>query len=265
MKVLEEIREIFNLILDHSEDVSRIRFEARMKNGAAFRYQFDRQKWEKEQQKDKVPKRESNQLINAILDVVGIAAGISILVILVVFAGIKAGPTEVATYSISGALLIIYFLFSAIFNFLPPSHTARDFFFRFRGILLFLTMAGFYLPLFLLYTGSTAGATFVGIMLLCSLIGLYMFGINTKGARKLAGAAGILLAWTPIAALPFMMPGLGIFRSVLVGLIVLLLTFWTVAAMREDPQGQKETPATNLFLLFASLSIFWLHILWLSP
>ncbi len=250
--------------MEHSEDVSKIRFEARMKNGAAFKYSFDRQKWEKELQKDKIPKRESNQLINAILDVVGIAAAVSILVLLATLAGIGGKSAEAASYSVGGGLLILYFLFSAIFNFLTPGHTARDFFFRFRGILLFLTMAGFYLPLFLVYTGGTSGATFVGIMLLFSLVGLYMFGLNTKGARKTAGIFGILLSWIPVAALPFMIHPLGFFRSVLIAVTSLLLSFWTVAAMRENPAEQKETPATNLFLLFASLCLFWLHLLWLG-
>lgn len=264
MKILDEIREIFNLILDHSEDVSRMRFEARMKNGSSFRYSFDRQKWERELQKENLPRRESNQLINAILDVIGIAAAVAILVILVVFAVIESQTEAILYYSISWALAISYYLFSAMYNFLSPAHTAREFFFNFRSILLFLTLTAFFLPLYLVYLPSSPGNGFLGSVLLLCVIGLYFNGLNTKGGRKMAALAGILLSWLSVGSLPFLSPGFNVFEKMLVIFAAALLSIWITAAFQSNHDTLKETPAMNLFLLFASLCIFWFHLQWLG-
>jgi predicted membrane channel-forming protein YqfA (hemolysin III family) len=264
MKILDEIREIFNLILNHSEDVSRMRFEARMKNGSTFRYSFDRQKWERELLKENLPKRETNQLINAILDVTGIAAAVAILVILVVFSVI-AGETEVILYyGISWALAILYYLFSALYNFLSPAHTAREFFFKFRSILLFLTLTAFFMPLYVVYLPSNPGTGFLGGVLILCVIALYFNGLNTQGGRKMAALSGILLSWLSVASLPFLSAGFSLFEKMLVLFAAILLSIWITAAFQSDHSTSKETPAMNLFLLFASVCLFWFNLLWLG-
>ena len=264
MKILDEIREIFNLILEHSEDVSRMRFEARMKNGSSFRYSFDRQKWERELQKENLPRRETNQLINAILDVLGIGIAVAILVILVVFAAVSGKTEGILYYSISWALAILYYLFSALYNFLSPAHTAREFFFKFRSILLFLTLSGFFLPLYLIYLPANPGTGLMGGVLLLCVAGLYFNGLNTRGGRRMAAISGILLSWLSVIAIPFLSASFSLFEKMLVIFAAVLLSFWITAAFQSDHSTSKEPPAMNLFLLFASLCLFWFNLLWIG-
>jgi predicted membrane channel-forming protein YqfA (hemolysin III family) len=263
MKILEEIREIFNLILEHSEDISRMRFEAKMQNGATFRYSFDRQRWEKEQLRGQLPKRETNQLINAVLDVVGIGAAISVLVVLTVFGSVRANTAGILFYSISGALLILYFIFSALYNFLSPAHPAREFFFRFRGILLYLTLSSFYLPLYLLILPNNPGVLLMGLLLATTVAALFFQGLNTVTGKRIAAGAGALIAWGSLVSVPYLTGPMQLLEGVLLVSAAVFFSFWIAAANRHGSDATKEPAAMNLFLIFGALAHFWINLQWL--
>ncbi|MFP4363488.1 MAG: hypothetical protein ACLFR1_06420, partial [Spirochaetia bacterium] len=112
MDLIGEVKELFNLVLEHQESLDELKFFAKLRNGAILRYEVDRKKYEKKLERANTPKGR-NEVLNAVFDVIGAAMAIAMLVILIVTSAFNAGTEHIIAFSLYGVVMAVFFTVSS--------------------------------------------------------------------------------------------------------------------------------------------------------
>jgi len=127
------------------------------------------------------------ELANAISHFIGGVLAVVVLVLMVHQANATGSSLVIASASIFGATMIILYFSSTLTHILPMGK-AKDFFFNFDRIAIYLLIAGSYTPIVLIGLGGTLGWTLFGIEWGIALLGTVMIltkpgdfktGVNT--------------------------------------------------------------------------------------
>lgn len=66
MNIQDEIKQLFNLILNHPEDIEKLKLFIKMRNDTAFKYDMDRKKEDRVNIKEKIRKQKYEEELHKI-------------------------------------------------------------------------------------------------------------------------------------------------------------------------------------------------------
>ena len=252
MNMLEEIRDLFGMIIDHTDQIQNVKLNVKMKNGAHIKYAFDRKKWERKQVKDKRSSRPISDIFNAVIDIVGITVSIAVLVLLSVFYGPLHMPDFLVVHIAYGSLLVLYFFFSSMYHFMDETYAARQFFFMLTSTLQFIVVGVSFITINAKFIGGSLGTMLYFAVVLIGIVGLFLAGRNTKLSRKVSTAFLIAMAWLWLPGFFSLVRSMNFFYTVMIIIGCVFYTLWAIAANREK-ENEHDFIAPDLYLL---LSIF---------
>ncbi|HPO49541.1 MAG TPA: hypothetical protein PLO89_04370 [Spirochaetota bacterium] len=66
MNIQDEVKQLFNLILNHPEDIEKLKLFIKMRNDTVFKYDMDRKKEDKVNIKEKIRKQKYEEELHKI-------------------------------------------------------------------------------------------------------------------------------------------------------------------------------------------------------
>ena len=138
-----------------------------------------------------------DELASSIVHMIGFGLNLTAMVLLVVFSALKGNSTQIVSFTLFGAFLNIYYIFSVLFHSFQGSITKRVF----RILELcgtYLLMAGVAIPLSLVVIGGQIGWIFFGIFVGLSILGIVNIATNQPGTSTRATILHIFLLITGV-------------------------------------------------------------------
>jgi hemolysin III len=139
----------------------------------------------------------NDELASSIVHMVGFGLNLTAMVLLVVFSALQGDSTRIVSFTLFGAFLNLYYIFSVLFHSFQGSATKRVF----RILELsggYLLVAGVAIPLSLVVIDGLIGWTFFGLFIGLCTIGIVNIATNTPGAQTRATILHIFLLITGI-------------------------------------------------------------------
>lgn len=194
----------------------------------------------------------------------GIGAGLSVagLTVLVVLATLFGNVSQIVSFSIYGATLIILYLASTLYHSFqhPP---VKHFFKIMDHAAIFLLIAGTYTPFLLIGVGGVLGWTLLVIIWLLAIIGVCLKTVFINRFDKLSVAAYILMGWLSVVVLRELflnIPFEGLIWLAVGGVI------YTIGTIFYILQRIRYTHAIwHLFVLGGSLCHYFAVLFYLTP
>lgn len=188
-------------ITEHADQIHRIDFSAKLKNGTSFAFNYNSDQWMRKASPE--AKRESSRYapaspFNAIVDIVGALVAIALMIIVAI------NINKLPVFGVTGVLsvfvftlYICYFVIAAIFHLFPCESQVR-------GVFLHLTTAFKIITLLLinmlgaiLLPGSPYSSVLIFVSIFVAALALFMLSFGTKGG----GRASLVFS----TAIPFLL------------------------------------------------------------
>jgi hemolysin III len=188
---------------------------------------------------------------NSITHLIGAAAALAGLVILVVAASLQGDPWKIVSFSIYGATLLLLYVSSALYHSLRGK--AKDVFRKLDHHAIYLLIAGTYTPFTLVTLRGAWGWSLFGVIWGLAVLGIVVDSLPQKGLRILPVVIYLLMGWLVLMALkPLLqaLPSMG-FVWLLVGGL-----FYTggVVFYALDERVRHFHGIWHLFVLMGSIS-----------
>lgn len=158
-----------------------------------------------------------DEIVNSITHLVGAAAALAGLVILVVFASKQGDPWIIVSFSVYGFTLFSLYLISTLYHSL--SGTAKTVFRVLDHQAIYMLIAGTYTPFTLVTLHGAWGWSLFGTIWGAAVVGFVLDALPQKGARILPVIIYIAMGWLVVIAMdPLLenLPSIG-FRWLAVG------------------------------------------------
>lgn len=140
-----------------------------------------------------------NELFNSLSHIVGLAASIAGLVVLVVLASQQGDPWKIVSFSIYGATLILLYTSSVLYH--SFDGPIKNLFRKFDHLAIYLLIAGTYTPFTLVTLQGVWGWTIFGIVWGLAVTGIAIDLLPNKGLRILPIIIYLLMGWIILIAL----------------------------------------------------------------
>lgn len=206
-----------------------------------------------------------SHLIATILSVAGLS-------VLVTFAAIKATAIYVVAFAIFGAALILLYLASTIYHFIPHEHPRKDFFQILDRAMIYVLIAGTYTPVALLVLPTTWGWSILGVVWSLALIGIFLKVFRIQTPRWLPTFLYLFMGWLIIIALVPLrsaLPSMGMFWLAAGGVLYTIGTLFFALSSHKNyrPKFRWFTfhDAFHIFAMGGSLSHFWFMFHFVLP
>ena len=169
--------------------------------------------------RDKFSKGE--ELANALSHLTGVVLGIAALVLMIHYSLSRGTGWHLISTSVFGVTMIMLYL-SSTFTHILPAGRAKDWFFNFDRIAIYLLIAGTYTPIALVTLNGPLGWTIFGIEWGLALVGTFLIltkpGEYNKGVNTFYVASYAVMGWLLLIAIG------PIFRSIpLMGALWILI------------------------------------------
>ncbi|MCC8999832.1 MAG: hemolysin III family protein [Candidatus Contendobacter sp.] len=139
------------------------------------------------------------EFFNSISHLVGAAAALVGLVIVVVVAAQQGDPWKIVSFSIYGATLFLLYTFSTLYHSLQGR--AKRIFRKLDHLSIYFLIAGTYTPFALVTLRGAWGWTIFGIIWGLVIVGIVLESLPQKGNRIWSVAVYILMGWLILIAL----------------------------------------------------------------
>lgn len=256
--MFEEIRELFGMILDHSDLIQNVKLSVKMKNGADIKYAFDRKKWERRLVKEQKT-RPMSATFNAVINIVGIVASIAVLVLLSILFGPLGMPAHLVVHIMYGSLLILYFFFSTMYHFMDETYAVRQFFFMLTSTLQFIIVGVTFISINYEFIGGNLGPLLYFAMVIIGIVGLFLAGRNTVLSRKVSTVFLIVMGWLWTPGMMNLLQNMSLFDTILIFTGCVFYTMWAIAANREK-ESEHDFIAPDLYLLLSIIPFFTVYM-----
>jgi len=188
---------------------------------------------------------------NSITHLIGAAAALAGLVVLVVAASRQGDPWKIVSFSIYGATLLLLYVSSALYHSLRGK--AKDVFRKLDHHAIYLLIAGTYTPFTLVTLRGAWGWSLFGVIWGLAVLGIVVDSLPQKGLRILPVVIYLLMGWLVLMALkPLLqaLPSMG-FVWLLVGGL-----FYTggIVFYALDKRVRHFHGIWHLFVLLGSIS-----------
>ena len=135
------------------------------------------------------------EITNSITHGIGVAFGITILVLTVVMAAHNHNPAGVVASCIYGSTMIIMFLMSCLYHALSSNLGAKKVFRVIDHCDIYAFIAGSYTPFCISLIGGAAGWTIFGIVWGCAILGILLNAINLEKYKKISIVLYLIMGW----------------------------------------------------------------------
>ena len=152
------------------------------------------------------------EFFNSITHLVGAAAALAGLVVLVASAALRGDMWRIVSFSIYGITLLLLYLFSTLYH--SSSGKAKNIFRVFDHQAIYLLIAGTYTPFMLVPLRGALGWSMFGVIWGLAVFGIVLDSFQQKGRRILQLIIYLVMGWLIMTAMvPLMraLPGWGFF------------------------------------------------------
>ena len=136
----------------------------------------------------------AEERVNGLTHLVGVGLAVAGLVLLIIGA-VDVGPRAVVANAIFGTCLILTYLSSSIYHFLPETHRLKGLFNKFDHASIFLLIAGTYMPIMLVTVGGGWGWSIFGVQWGIAAIGVVSVIFELDRTRFLKVGAYVGMGW----------------------------------------------------------------------
>lgn len=136
--------------------------------------------------------------INSISHLVGAAAALAGLVVLVVFASLKGDPWKIISFSIYGFSLFLLYTFSTFYHSLRGK--AKQVFKKLDYVAIYLLIAGTYTPFTLVSLRGIWGWSIFAVVWGLAIFGILVDTLSSKNRRVLPVCIYVLMGWIGLIA-----------------------------------------------------------------
>ena len=150
------------------------------------------------------------EITNSITHGIGVAFGITILVLTIIFAAKNHNVAGIVASCIYASTMIIMFLMSCLYHALSPNLKAKNVLRVIDHCDIYAFIAGSYTPFCISLIGGVAGWRLFGIIWACAIIGIIINAISIEKFKKLSMVCYLLMGWTIILAIKPMIASLNI-------------------------------------------------------
>jgi hemolysin III len=191
---------------------------------------------------------------NSISHLIGVAAALAGLVILVVSASLQGDVWKIVSFSIYGTTLLLLYAFSALYHSL--SGKAKDVLQKFDHSAIYLLIAGTYTPFTLVTLRGAWGWSIFGVIWGLAVLGIVIDLLPQRGRRILPVVIYLFMGWLVLMALKPLLRALP-----LPGFALLLLggLFYTAGVIfyALDKKVRHFHGIWHLFVLAGSVSHYF--------
>lgn len=194
---------------------------------------------------------------NSISHIIGAAAALAGLVILVVFAALTGDPWKIVSFSIYGSTLFLLYAFSALYHSLRGK--GKRIFRKLDHLAIYLLIAGTYTPFTLITLRGSLGWPLFGIIWGVALLGIVLDSLPRKGLRILPVIIYLFMGWLSLIAVKPLLQVLPMagFAWLLTGGILYTLG---VVFYAYDKKVRHFHGIWHLFVLAGSISHYFVVI-----
>ena len=130
---------------------------------------------------------------NSISHLIGAAAAIAGLVVLVVLASRQGAPAKIVSFSVYGLTLFLLYLFSTLYHSFRGK--AKRVFQKLDHVAIYLLIAGTYTPITLVALRGAWGWSVFGVIWGLAIIGIVVDSLPMKGRRVLPIVIYLCMGW----------------------------------------------------------------------
>jgi hemolysin III len=141
-----------------------------------------------------------NEPLSAITHFIGLLLSIAGLVLLVVYASLQGTAAQVVGFSIFGASLVLLYIASTVYHFIPVSSKAKKIFQKIDHCMIYILIAGTYTPMCLVTLRGGWGWSLFGIIWILAIIGVILKAVSSM--NKLTSTIFyVVMGWLAVVAL----------------------------------------------------------------
>lgn len=203
-----------------------------------------------------------SHLVAALLSI----AGLSVLVTL---AALNATALHVVSFSIFGAALILLYLASTLYHFIPHDHPRKDLFQLLDHSMIYLLIAGTYTPLALLVLAPAWGWSIFGAVWGLASAGIFLKLFRLHTPRWFLPALYLLMGWLIVIAFAPLRDALtmeGIFWLVIGGVFYTIGTvFFALDGKMSFRPWLTFHDIFHVLVMVGSMSHFWFMYRFVLP
>jgi len=197
---------------------------------------------------------------------------ITALAVLVVRAATYATAIHVVSFVIFGVALILLYLASTIYHFIPHEHPRKDFFKILDRSMIYVLIAGSYTPLALLVLPPAWGWSIFGVIWGLALVGIFLKIFRVRIPRWLPTFMYLLMGWLIVVAfvpLRTLIPATGIFWLATGGVLYTIGTLFFALSSHKNYQPKYHWftfhDAFHVLAMGGSISHFWFMFHFILP
>ena len=142
---------------------------------------------------------EKDEIVNSLTHLLGAAAALAGLVVIVVFASMKGDPWRIVSFSIYGTTLFSLYLISTLYHSLQGR--AKKVFRILDHQAIYLLIASTYTPFTLVTLRGAWGWALFGVIWGVAIVGFILDALPQKGLRIIPVIIYILMGWLVVIAL----------------------------------------------------------------
>ncbi|MDO8728259.1 MAG: hemolysin III family protein [bacterium] len=194
------------------------------------------------------------------------------LTVLVVHAATHGTAIHIISFVIFGTALILLYLASTIYHFIPNEHPRKDFFKILDRSMIYVLIAGSYTPLALLVLPPAWGWSIFGTIWGLAFVGICLKVFRVRTPRWLPTFMYLLMGWLIVIALvPLhsLLPIMGMFWLALGGILYTIGTiFFAFSAHKNYKPKYRWFTFHDVFHVLAmggSMSHFWFMFHFVLP
>ena len=211
----------------------------------------------------------ANEMLSSLTHLIATLLSIAGLATLVTFAAIKGNAVHVVGFSIFGASLVLLYLVSTLYHFLSKNHPAKKIFQIMDHVMIYVLIAGTYVPLTLIILPPAWGWSMFGIIWGLAIMGIIIKFLKFKGSLLLSTTLYLIMGWIIVIAINPLYENLsseGLFWLVIGGIFYTIGTiFFAIDKIFPTQKWYSLHDVFHIFVMLGSLSHFWFMMKFVLP
>jgi hemolysin III len=188
---VQEAKAFLHSILEHSEQISKLKFYARLENGATFRYDVDRAKIEREERRWETPPA---AYFSAIICTIGAVLSAVAFILLVVYTALGRDPWRISVFACFGGALLITYALGALFYFFRSS-SAKQVLGILRNSFFYLLLVASVSPIFLIQNRGISSFILCGVIILLAAVAAVFESVFKRASIFVSSLSSFAIIW----------------------------------------------------------------------
>jgi len=203
-----------------------------------------------------------NEPLSSLTHLIGLILSVSGLILLVVFGAINGSVWHVVSFSIFGSSLILLYLASTLYHFIPKSSPAKKIFQKIDHSMIYVLIAGTYTPICLVALKGGIGWSIFGIIWGLAVFGILLKIFVKKINQKFSTALYLIMGWIVLFAFYSITKNIetiGVWWLIAGGIFYTIgVIFFALDKIVPRTKWLGMHEIFHLFIIAGSYSHFWL-------